>query len=124
MENKTMYISGKIAGDPLYKLKFAEAKRDLKKRFQHVISPTDMDLNGIDYKKALSIDMYIISQVDGIYLLKDWTKSPGAIIEHNWAKRLGKEILFQEKEKDTTRMPKSKPLKALYQKGLGYVKKY
>jgi len=32
----------------------------------------------------------------GFYMLKDWKDSPGARIEHEWAKNNGLEIIYEE----------------------------
>jgi hypothetical protein len=97
---QTIFISGKITGDENYKKKFWDMKRELQKRFEEwcVISPTDIDLANMEYEECLDITKKIIEHCDMISMLKDWEDSHGAIIEHNYAMKLHKNIVYQLEE--------------------------
>jgi hypothetical protein len=43
----------------------------------------------------MTLDFQALSFCDGIYLMKDWKDSPGAIREYEEAKRLGLKILLE-----------------------------
>jgi hypothetical protein len=44
-------------------------------------------------------DLRVLSQCQGIYMLEDWVKSPGAKIEHDFAIRMGITIWYQGRPK-------------------------
>lgn len=48
----------------------------------------------------LSGDLALIRGVDAVYMLKNWEKSEGAIIEKAYAEKLGKPVLFNLDELD------------------------
>ena len=45
-----------------------------------------------------NITKKIIEHVDIVYMLKDWKNSNGAKIEHDYAKSLGKKIVYEGEE--------------------------
>ena len=47
------------------------------------------------YTWFLLWDMYTIAYCDAIYMLKDWKDSGGATAEYNFAKAIGKELIFE-----------------------------
>lgn len=47
------------------------------------------------YAWLLLWDMHSLALCDAIYLLKDWTQSPGATAEYYYAKACKKEIVFE-----------------------------
>ena len=48
-----------------------------------------------EYGMMLIHDLRFISLCDAIYMLADWRLSPGARVEHEYAKALGKEIRYE-----------------------------
>ena len=48
------------------------------------------------YAWLLLWDMHSLALCDAIYMMKDWTKSPGATAEYYYAKACGKEIIFEK----------------------------
>lgn len=57
------------------------------------------ELRGMDfdeYYETLLFDMGKIHTCDAIYMLKDWTASPGARAEHEFAKAIGLEVMYEE----------------------------
>ena len=48
------------------------------------------------YRENLLYDMCQLRQCDAIYMLKDWTFSPGARAEHEFAKAIGLEVMYEE----------------------------
>ena len=97
---QTIFIAGKITGDEHYKVKFFDAKWRLRKKYDGwcVISPTDIDMVNLEYEECLDITKKIIEHIDIVYMLKDWKNSNGARIEHDYAKSLGKKIVYEGEE--------------------------
>lgn len=104
---KSIYISGKIDGcDPTERFaKFTYARYKLEARFTNllegtcafVVNPLEISAfpagTWFDYMMR---DLVYLKQCDTIYMLKDWKDSAGARIEHEFAKKLGLEIIYEE----------------------------
>lgn len=120
--SERIYISGKMGEAVISeatKEKFAEAEKMLKKYGWTVVNPAsdsyqkglrrevrlrqkawekgfigDMPFN--EYTSMLLYDIHCISICDAIYMLRDWTDSLGARVEHAFAVACGKTIKYQE----------------------------
>jgi hypothetical protein len=55
-------------------------------------------LNGITEEKLKQRNFISIELADVVYVLKGWEKSEGAKIEIEYAKRLGKKIVYEEEK--------------------------
>lgn len=98
-----VYISGKIGEEVLSdatREKFAKAEAYLKGWDFEVFNPTTSGLgeraeelareNGTDfYTEIMKLDLAELEWCDAIYMLTDWTDSPGAKKELSRAKELG-----------------------------------
>lgn len=75
-----IYISGKIAGDPDYKGKFARAAAQLERLGATVINPATAPegLAKLDYMRICFAEM---EAVDYVVFLPDWAESAGAKLE-------------------------------------------
>ena len=77
-----VYISGKITGNANYVEQFAKAEEWLATKGHSVINPTtthfNMHYKPIDYLMHCLLDLY---KCDAIFMLDNWQKSKGAIIE-------------------------------------------
>ena len=75
-----IYISGKIAGDPDYKGKFARAAAQLERLGATVINPATAPegLDKLDYMRICFAEM---EAVDYVVFLPDWSSSDGAKLE-------------------------------------------
>lgn len=96
------YISGPITGTENYIERFAEAEKKLSKEFFSVINPAKVNAqlpeNDTTYKEYMKMSLTMLEMCDYIYLIDGWENSKGACLEYQYAKTLGKEIIFQEKE--------------------------
>ena len=117
---KRIYISGKMGEKSLSeatKEKFAQAEARLKSEGWDPINPAtseyqdyiqgvlaeacedwqqgDMEGDFNEYGEMLMLDLHIIILCDAIYMLADWRQSPGARVEHEYAKALGKDIRYE-----------------------------
>lgn len=98
MEQKKIYLSGKISGDPNFKEKFAQKEKELTEQGHLVFNPAkhpDM----FTWEQFMELDLKALGNCDSIYLLNDWKDSRGAKIEYDEAVRLGKEVIFEDKSK-------------------------
>ena len=118
-KQKLIYISGKMGERVLSEAtvkKFAVAQNKLVAEGWAVINPGSTVFQR-DAKKHVEIeskkwqqlehgefdwyawlllwDMHSLALCDAIYLLKDWTQSPGATAEYYYAKACKKEIVFE-----------------------------
>ena len=73
-----IYISGKIAGDPDYKGKFARAAAQLERLGATVINPATAPegLDKLDYMRICFAEM---EAVDYVVFLPDWSSSDGEL---------------------------------------------
>lgn len=83
-----IYISGKIAGDPGYKEKFARAAAQLERLGATVINPATAPegLAKLDYMRICFAEM---EAVDYVVFLPDWAESAGAKLERAWCDYVG-----------------------------------
>lgn len=105
MENKEkmrIYISGKITGLPLLEAEylFDEAETMIRKKGHDVINPmkTAGTVPGMEWKSYMGIAYAVLHDrsVDAIYMLRNWKKSKGAIMEWGWAKAGGIPVFYQD----------------------------
>lgn len=99
-----VYIAGAITGDPEYKKKFKDAEKDLQLRGHDVVSP--IYHSGPTYKDYLIQGLAALSGCDAIYLLPDYTISPGAQLELRLATLLGIKVLYVSPPADPVNHPK------------------
>ena len=92
-----IYISGMINDDPNYMIKFKKAAHHLYVVGHIPIMPTDLP-EGLTDAEYLMLDHILVNLCDALYMLTDWTKSEGAMIEHEIAVRGGKKIFYQDCE--------------------------
>lgn len=96
----TIYISGAISSIPIneaYTL-FNNAQTYLQKLGHKVINPMTLDHNhGRSWAEYIIEDLNLLinSKCNAIYMLKNWKQSPGAQIEHIFAKNMNLKILYQ-----------------------------
>ncbi len=90
----TVYLAGKIAGDPNYKAKFAEAQGALESLDYIVLSPAWLPGQGFEYDAYLRISDALRRECDAVCFLPGWVESRGAMKEHRKAKEQGQKIMF------------------------------
>lgn len=110
MGTMRVYISGKIGEEVLSEAtreKFAKAEEYLKGWDFEVFNPTTSGLgaraeelakeNGTDfYTEIMNLDLAELALCDAIYMLTDWTDSPGAKREYAEASKLGLAIWYED----------------------------
>ena len=92
-----VYISGKISGiESKAPLLFEAAERELLSYGHSVVNPMklphDHDKSWHSYMKD---DIRAMCDCDAIYMLRNWTDSKGAIVEHGLAATLGLKLIYE-----------------------------
>ena len=100
-----IYISGKITGEIGYRKKFYKAELHLKHLGHKPVNPAFIGSLVSDtlpfepsHDTYLKIDLAILKECEGIYLLKGFEDSNGAREEHAKAVQLGLPVFFQGDE--------------------------
>lgn len=99
MEAKRLYLSGKISGDENFMQKFAGKEKELTEKGFLVFNPAKHP-NMFSWEDFMELDLLALKKCDSVYFMSDWKDSRGAKIEYEEAVRLGKEIFFEEKERE------------------------
>lgn len=97
MKNKTIYIAGKITGNPTYQDDFAEAVLKLKEQgYTHIINPCCLSVLNLEYEQYMKITFAMVDVADAVYFLKNWEDSEGAKREYLYATSKNKEIIREK----------------------------
>ena len=96
-QNKVIFISGKVTGDPYYRGKFRLTETKLKAKGYVVLNPAYLP-EGLNTDKSMAICLNMLSYADCVYMLSNWEESRGATIEHEFASYSGKEIIYESDE--------------------------
>lgn len=93
--NNSIYIAGKITGLNDYKKKFEIAERDLIDRgFKPM---TSVRLNeGFEHEEYMHICYSMMDVCESIYMLIGWEDSKGAVMEHKYAIKHHKNIIYEK----------------------------
>ena len=88
------YISGKITGLPkeVYMERFSECADMLSNMYDPVVVLIDAPLTWHEY---MEIDLAILSLCDHIFMMRGWEDSEGAKLEHQKAKMLGIDVMYE-----------------------------
>lgn len=89
----TIYLAGKISGDPNYKQKFRRAAGRIEKMFGPVLNPAARP-EGLTPEDYMQLSFAELSRADAAVFLPDWTDSAGARLEHDYCEYVGKPVLY------------------------------
>lgn len=92
---KKIYISGAITNNPNYKEQFAAAEKKLIAAGHQVFNPAHN--TGDSYKELIDLGMQQLMASDAIYMLPGHEESTGATLELTYAKAVGIEIIYADK---------------------------
>ncbi len=99
MDSKKIYISGKITGRPINEVlvKFKNAEEKIRRFGFCPVSPLE---NGLPFEAEwpdqMGKDVALLLRCDAIYMLPDWRKSEGAMIEFLIARQRRMRIFLAE----------------------------
>lgn len=84
-----VYISGKITGDPDYRLKFGGYQLTLEAAGHTVLNPAlnPPGLSNVDYMR---LSFAAMEAAEVVAFLPDWSGSKGAMVERAWCQYVGK----------------------------------
>lgn len=91
-----IYIGGSITGNPNYIKDFETAEKLLISQGHAVINPVKNE--GFEYKDYIDMGLNELMKCDVLYLLNGWEHSSGALLEFNYAKTVGLEIVYEVEE--------------------------
>ena len=96
----TIYISGKMTGLPQHEWmrNFHRAEMRLKACGHTVFNPSVLAVTfpWMGYDQYMALDLTALSFCDGIYMLKNYKESKGAVRELEKAKEIGLKVLFEK----------------------------
>lgn len=92
----TVYLAGKISGDPEYKKKFGTARQVLEEAGHIVLDPSILPSSGFEYAAYIRISTAMMDECARVCFLPDWKESKGAMYEYGRAVAHGKPLFFYE----------------------------
>lgn len=92
--NNKLYISGRITGIkyPTAVRNFAHAQRYWERKGYKVVNPINLCKQGWNWYICMAICLYHLLWCKYVYMLPNYKRSRGAMIEYKVAKKLGKII--------------------------------
>ena len=93
---KKVYISGPVSNSPHYCEEFDTAEYNLRGLDYIVLNPVIFPL-GLSQADYMRLSMAMIDCCDVVCMLPGWENSDGANAEYYYAKKCGKEIIFDYK---------------------------
>lgn len=91
-----IYIAGPMTGLPRFnRPAFNHAALELSFEGHTILNPASLP-DGLSQAEYMDICLAMLRCADGVYLLKGWENSDGAIVERALAKKLGLEIIAQK----------------------------
>lgn len=92
-----IYISGKITGLDNYRENFDRIERILKSYGHEVVNPCRVKdiYDFFTWDDFMDVDMCMIRRCDAVYFMENWKSSRGATMEHEYAKQLKKETIYE-----------------------------
>ena len=105
-KKETVYLAGKITGDPFYRSKFYEAKKNLEEGGFIVLNPALLPSEGFTWEAYMRMSSAMLDECAAACFLPDWIDSRGATFEFGRAAALGKRVFLYaawkaEREKAT-----------------------
>lgn len=99
MQKETVYLAGKITGDPYYRTKFFAAADKLKEAGFIVLNPALLPSEGFEYEAYIRMSTAMLDECAAACFLPDWKESRGATYEYGRAVAKGKRVfMFAEWE--------------------------
>lgn len=104
-KKETVYLAGKITGDPNYRKKFEAAARELEAAGFVVMNPALLPEGGFSWEAYMRVSSAMLDECAAACFLPDWKDSRGATQEFERASTTGKRVfMFAEWKAETTRI--------------------
>lgn len=91
---ETVYLAGKITGDPYYRSKFYDAACALTEAGFIVINPATLPSEGFTWEAYMRMSSAMLDECAAACFLPDWTESNGAMLEFGRAAAQGKRVFM------------------------------
>lgn len=92
-ERTTVYLAGKITGDPQYSQKFGMAARELAAAGLAVVNPATLP-EGFTWEAYMRMCTAMLDECAAACFLPDWNESRGAKLEFERARAAGKRVFM------------------------------
>lgn len=93
-KQKTVYLAGKITGDPFYRSKFNAAAQELAAAGFVVVNPAMLPEEGFTWEAYMRMSSAMLDECEAVCFLPDWKESRGARHEHKRAINAGKFVFL------------------------------
>lgn len=108
-EKRTLYLAGKITGDPYYFTKFYNAQKKLEEGGFIVVNPALLPAEGFTWEAYMRMSGAMLAECAEVCFLPDWKESKGAKYEFGEAMAQNKPFFFfADWEREGHRMQKNK----------------
>lgn len=96
--SKVVYIAGRMHGLPnLDKVRFFKAANELRWQGYFVLNPATLP-DWLPQNRYMPMCLAMIDAADYVYALNNWTDSPGATLEVQYALYQGKGVIYEPKK--------------------------
>lgn len=107
-DEELVYLSGPMTGHLDFMQEFAAAEKKMESQHFKVINPAlvgnVLSIADLTREQFLYVDFALLDLCDTIFMMKGWSKSPGAVAEYVYALVADKEILFEDMDEDAVDM--------------------
>ena len=93
-EKRTLYLAGKITGDPYYFTKFYNAQKKLEEGGFIVVNPALLPAEGFTWEAYMRMSGAMLAECAEVCFLPDWKESKGAKYEFGEAIAQNKPFFF------------------------------
>lgn len=93
-EKRTLYLAGKITGDPYYFTKFYNAQKKLEEGGFIVVNPALIPAEGFTWEAYMRMSGAMLAECAEVCFLPDWKESKGAKYEFGEAMAQNKPFFF------------------------------
>lgn len=119
-EKRTLYLAGKITGDPYYFTKFYNAQKKLEEGGFIVVNPALLPAEGFTWEAYMRMSGAMLAECAEVCFLPDWKESKGAKYEFGEAMAQNKPFSSsligrgRRKKRVNTNARQKKPTRSLF----------
>ena len=119
-EKRTLYLAGKITGDPYYFTKFYNAQKKLEEGGFIVVNPALLPAEGFTWEAYMRMSGAMLAECAEVCFLPDWKESKGAKYEFGEAMAQNKQFSSsligrgRRKKRVNTNARQKKPTRSLF----------